>query len=137
MAMMHRASASEMSTTGRTRTAEPTTTTTQRAGRRRAAAALWGSLSLFVVNTVALLIYHVHTSSAAVAVENGNPGNDDDVSQHQEAAAEFPVISAMDKILFGVLVLMAFELLDFITKNSGSMWNCARDCVSCCFVFQN
>jgi hypothetical protein len=64
-----------------------------------------------LANTVALLIYHVRTTAA---LESATTTTED------ERSTEFPVISAVDKILFAALVLMAFELLDFLTKNSGS-----------------
>ena len=91
-------------------TAPPTSSGTTRRQRRRA---LWGSVGLFLVNTVALLIYHVHTTAA---LESDTSTEDDRFA----VSTEFPVISAVDKILFAALVLMAFELLDFVTKNSGS-----------------
>ena len=81
---------------------------------RRQRRALWGTVGLFLVNTVALLIYHAHTTAALES--DAKTTKDGGLA----ASLEFPVISAVDKILFSVLVLMAFELLDFLTKNSGS-----------------
>jgi len=81
--------------------------------KRRRRAALWGSLSLFLFNTVALLTFHVVTAKKASKA-------DDAPAPSTTSSTDFPVFSALDKILFGVLVLMAFELLDFLTKNSGS-----------------
>ena len=86
-------------------------TTTQRLWNTQRRVAMLGSVvSLFLINTMALLIYHVHTT---VALE-------DDTKDYLAVSSEFPVVSAVDKILLAVLVLMAFELLDFLTKNSGS-----------------
>jgi len=82
--------------------------------KRRRRAALWGSLSLFLFNTVALLTFHV------VIAKKASRADDDAPTPSTSSTTDFPVFSALDKILFGVLVLMAFELLDFLTKNSGS-----------------
>jgi hypothetical protein len=85
-----------------------TKTTTRQWNKRRVA--VLGSVGLFLVNTMALLIYHVHTTAAL----------EDDTKEYLAVSSEFPVVSTVDKILLAVLVLMAFELLDFLTKNSGS-----------------
>lgn len=65
-----------------------------------------GSFAIFAVNTALLVAYHVAYTNK----------NDDDDNIHTNSAH----LSLLDKILFGGLVLMAFELLDFITKHSGS-----------------
>jgi len=62
---------------------------------------------------VALLTYHVVVARPAAFTAN-------EKEEEVDLRADFPAFSAIDKILFGVLVLMAFELLDFLTKNSGS-----------------
>jgi len=83
--------------------------------RRLRQAAVYGSVSLFLFNTVALLTYHVVVARPAVFTA--------DDEEEVDLIADFPAFSAIDKILFGVLVLMAFELLDFLTKNSGSKFS--------------
>lgn len=86
--------------------------------RRRRLVALWGSASLFPVHAAALLAFHAAT---AAETRTGRAANEEEaVPPPPGPADEFPALSPLDRILFGALVLMAFELLDFITKNSGS-----------------
>jgi hypothetical protein len=65
----------------------------------------------FVASTVFLLGFHFHADT-----ENLSEANTlwDRLQQGPEA------LNALDKVLFGVLILLAFELLDFITNHSGS-----------------
>jgi hypothetical protein len=64
----------------------------------------------FVANAVFLLGYHVHADtddfSEATLWDRLQQGPD--------------AVNALDKVLFGVLILLAFELLDFLTNHSGS-----------------
>ena len=74
--------------------------------------AQWGVIAVFVVNTVFLVLYHTgmdHDTEASVPD-----------TRSAVADSSLPIQSTLDKILFGGLVLMAVELLDFLTKNSGS-----------------
>jgi hypothetical protein len=73
-----------------------------------------GSMAIFVVNTVLLVAYHVGVSPT------GDP----------------LLLSPLNKLLFGVLVLMAFELLDFCTKNSGSTYCILHCSLTVCAIFQ-
>jgi hypothetical protein len=67
--------------------------------------ARWGAIGIFAVNTIGLGLFHYH-------------GNDPTAKQPDD----LPIQSPLDKMFFGVLVLMAFELLDFLTKHSGSKY---------------
>jgi hypothetical protein len=66
----------------------------------------------FVANTVFLLGFHVHADTEKLS--EGTSTLWDRLQQGPEA------LNALDKVLFGVLILLAFELLDFITNHSGS-----------------
>jgi hypothetical protein len=74
--------------------------------------ARWGAILLFAINAVGLGIFHFST-----------PTRDDDVSSSSSFfASDLPIQSTMDKLLFSALILMAFELVDFLTKSSGSAY---------------
>lgn len=64
----------------------------------------------FAANAVFLLGFHVHADtedlSEATLWDRLQQGPD--------------ALNALDKVLFGVLILLAFELLDYITNHSGS-----------------
>jgi hypothetical protein len=64
----------------------------------------------FVANTIFLLGFHVHADTESLPEATLW----DRLLQGPEA------LNALDKVLFGVLILLAFELLDFITNHSGS-----------------
>jgi hypothetical protein len=83
--------------------------------QRRASTTSWmigvAPYIAFVANAVFLLGFHVHAdttdlSEAATLWDRLQQGPD--------------ALNALDKVLFGVLILLAFELLDFITTHSGS-----------------
>jgi hypothetical protein len=66
----------------------------------------------FAANAVFLLGYHVHADtedvSEATLWDRFQQGPD--------------AVNGLDKVLFGVLILLAFELLDFLTNHSGSKY---------------
>jgi hypothetical protein len=74
------------------------------AGTAKERWAQWGAIGIFAVNTLGLGLFHYH-------------GNDPTTQRQPD---DLPIQSPLDKLFFGVLVLMAFELLDFLTKHSGS-----------------
>lgn len=67
----------------------------------------------FAANAVFMLGYHVHADA-----ENLSESTLWDRLQKGPDA-----INSLDKVLFGVLILLAFELLDFITSHSGSKYS--------------
>lgn len=77
------------------------------AGGNRIIYAQLGSLSFFLINTILLCCWHF----ARARNDEGKTHNVND-----DATALF---SKPQLLLFGCLVIMAFELLDFISKNSG------------------
>lgn len=79
----------------------------------------------FVANAVFLLGFHAHAdASEATAPETLL----DRLSQGPDA------LNTLDKLLFGVLILLAFELLDFITSHSGSKFILSLSVRSVCLV---
>ena len=68
----------------------------------------------FVANTVFLLGFHVHADTENLSEATATLW--DRLQQGPEA------LNTLDKVLFGVLILIAFELLDFITIHSGSKY---------------
>jgi hypothetical protein len=103
-------------------------------------------VSGFVANLCLILCFHVH--AVAYTSENGNDDASSNKSttynstttttadtssetiatssssawwQLWNRIAQGPdALQPLDKILFGVVILLAFELLDFLTKSSGS-----------------
>jgi hypothetical protein len=75
--------------------------------------ARWGSILLFAINAVGLGIFHFSTPTR----------NNDLPSSSSFFASDLPIQSTMDKVLFSALILMAFELVDFLTKSSGSAYS--------------
>jgi hypothetical protein len=66
----------------------------------------------FVASTILLLGFHVHADTETLS--EGASTLWDRLQEGPEA------LNGLDKVLFGVLILLAFELLDFITNHSGS-----------------
>jgi hypothetical protein len=103
-------------------------------------------VSGFVANLCLILCFHVHadayrendndtttttTSDPLVSFQSSEPTTETTTSSSSTAAslwwqfwkriAQGPdALQPLDKILFGVVILLAFELLDFLTKSSGS-----------------
>jgi hypothetical protein len=77
--------------------------------------ALWWSALVFVLNTIALLYFHFGRPWAAVDPSEGGEGHMNPSSLHLRWL--YPTY--IDMILFSALIIMAFELLDFITKHVG------------------
>jgi hypothetical protein len=97
-------------------------------------------VSSFIVNLCLILCFHVH---AVAYRENGDEDNNNNTAttllqssettptttttslwwQFWNRIAQGPeALQPLDKILFGVVILLAFELLDFLTKSSGSTY---------------
>lgn len=73
------------------------------------------SLAFFVTNTLLLFSYHVRAESGSVGDADG------DDSTFWERAYQGPAgLNLRDKVLVAALVTLAFELLDFLCKHSGS-----------------
>lgn len=86
---------------------------------RRRSLAVWISVAYFVLNTMALLTYHNMVPTAAAIPTD--PMSAPQTENHGiSTIASFPTFSALDIFFFIALTLTAFELLDFLTKNSGS-----------------
>jgi hypothetical protein len=68
----------------------------------------------FMASTVFLLGFHVHADTENLSEATATLW--DRLQQGPEA------LNALDKVLFGVLILLSFELLDFITYHSGSKY---------------
>jgi hypothetical protein len=87
----------------------------------------------FVAYTVFLLGVHVHLDREKLS---------EHASTLWDRLQEGPeALNGLDKVLFGVLILLAFELLDFITNHSGSKYfilcdrgRVFRDYMSFCVV---
>jgi hypothetical protein len=119
--------------------------------------ALWWSTLIFVVNTIALLYFHfglswvkidpleggeVHMNriwmqrilslneTTRTSVQNDNPlywKTFDPSTSYLQMRWLNPTY--IDMILFSALIVMAFELLDFITKHIGSTSSCRMDVI--------
>ncbi|GKY94605.1 hypothetical protein MPSEU_000426000 [Mayamaea pseudoterrestris] len=74
-------------------------------------------VATFLLSGLLLIQYHVHAAASVVS---------DSSDQHEVPSKErvhegADAFNALDKLLFGVLMLIAFELLDYITRHSG-LW---------------
>ena len=71
-----------------------------------------GGVSSFVLAALFLVQYHIRVDAAVIF--------GDHEPSFAERMREGPTsLTTLDKILFGVLMLIAFELLDYITKHIG------------------
>ena len=71
-----------------------------------------GGVSSFLLAALVLVQFHIRTE-AAVIVGDGEPSFSERIRKGPAG------LTILDKILFGALMLIAFEVLDYITKHVG------------------